>query len=147
VPSFPKNYIIGTNTTYRLVYTHPSTDYTGHSLSVVDPAHRSDVTVFDPNVVGVPVPGTSCYGPTDTYHTVPPTTNKAPTIASSSYPLLFQYQDNREPGAFPSYVDLLYSVTIDDTPYRGIYFNYLSIGMPVFFWLYIGAYTLSVFFL
>jgi len=121
----------GTNTTYRIVYTHPSTDFTGYSLSVVDPSHRNDVTVFAPDVSGIPMPGSSCYGPTDTYHTVPPTDNKAPVVVSSSYPLMFEYQDNREPGAFPSYVDLLYTVTIDDTPYRGIFFNYLSIAKSI----------------
>ena len=120
-----------TNTTYRLQYIHPSTDFTGFSMSVVDPAHRNNVATFNNATCGVPSPGLSCYGPGDTFHNgTLPAVQKDPTIVSSSYPLEFTYKDNRDPQAVPSQIDLLYTITLDDTPYRGFFFNSLSIGKP-----------------
>lgn len=109
-------------------YDHPSTDFTRFSLSVVDPAHSNDASTFNASLVGLPPPGTATYGPTDTFHTSLPLDAKDPAITSSSYPLEFTFSDNRDPQAVPSHVDLMYTITVDDTPYRGFYFNYLSIG-------------------
>jgi hypothetical protein len=99
---------------------------------VTDPAHSSPVTLFDPvNRTAPPLPGESCYGPADTLRvTVPTGPTKTPALVSSEYPLRFSYQDNRQPFAISSDVDILYTITLDDTPYRGVYFNFLSIGRP-----------------
>ena len=113
----------GDTITYRITYTLPTSDF--ESLSLTDylplPVFTStEVTTFGSCPSGIPAAGTSCYGETDTYHSLPNTpTPITPTLTTSagSNSVIWTYGDYDAPNNLPSKIDLLFTVTVNNQPF------------------------------
>ncbi len=109
--------------TYRVTYTLPTSDFEALALTDYLPLPVFDsttVTTFNPSVCGVPASGTSCYGPTDSYHALPNTpTPVVPTLTTSSATnsVTWTYGNYDANNNQPSKIDLLFTVTVNNLPF------------------------------
>ena len=121
--SSPVSISPGDTVTYRVTYTLPTSDFEALVVSDYLPLpvfNATEVTSFIASVCGVPASGTSCYGPDDTYHslpnTPPPVTPVLSTSAGSNT-VIWSYGNYDADNNQPSKVDLLFTVTVNNNPF------------------------------
>ncbi len=118
----------GDTVTYHLTYTLPTSDFEDLVLTDYLPLPIFDATTvntFTDSVCGVPASGESCYGPNDTYHTLPNTPAPVtPTLTNDgpSNSVTWTYGWYDAPDNQPSQIDLLFTVTVNNEPFAdGLY--------------------------
>jgi LPXTG-site transpeptidase (sortase) family protein len=114
----------GDTVTYRITYTLPTSDF--EDLVITDylplPIYSAtEVTTFSNTVCGVPGPGSSCYGPADSFRFLNST---IPTLTTNSAAnsITWTYGDYDSSANAPSTIDLLFTVTVNNQPFAdGLY--------------------------
>lgn len=115
----------GDTITYRLRYTHPTSDFENFSIEDFLPLpvfSATEVDSFSNTVCGVPAASDACLGPADTYYTLAGAVTPALTTNAANNTVKFTYGDYDNSSHPSSVVDLLFTVTIEGDPFAdGLY--------------------------
>ncbi|KAL6071150.1 hypothetical protein QOT17_006393 [Balamuthia mandrillaris] len=118
----------GSKLTFRMEYSLPSTDYEPLKFTLYNPPRVEPITSFNANpTAALPAAGTAQRGPSDTYLTVATNPN-IPIFSNDADTLRLDYGLHSEPQSVTTKIDILYTVTVDDAPYRGIYYAFSAVG-------------------
>ena len=119
--SSPVRIAPGDTVTYRVRYTLPTSDF--EDLVVTDylplPIFSStEVTPpFNDSVCEIPTAGTSCYGPSDSYHLIPGAVIPTLTTNATANSIIWTYGNDDGDGRPSSEIDLLFTVTVNNDPF------------------------------
>ncbi|MBK9095774.1 MAG: isopeptide-forming domain-containing fimbrial protein [Anaerolineae bacterium] len=115
----------GDTITYRLRYTHPTSDFEQFSMEDFVPLpvfSATEVTSLSNTVCGTPAAGAACLGPADTYHLLSGAVTPAMTTNAANNTVKFTYGNFDDPTNPTSVVDILFTVTIEGDPFAdGLY--------------------------
>ena len=115
----------GDTVTYRVTYTLPTSDFEDLELSDYLPLPvftAGEVSTFSNTVCGVPGAGTSCLGPTDSYHSLPGAVTPILSTTVAGNNVIWTYGDYDHISNPSSMIDLLFTVTVNNQPFAdGLY--------------------------
>ncbi len=115
----------GDTITYRLQYTHPTSDFEQFSVEDFLPLpvfSATEVASFSNTVCGAPAAGAACLGPADTYHTLTGAVTPVRTTNAANNTVKFTYGNFDDPTNPTSVVDILFTVTIEGDAFAdGLY--------------------------
>ncbi len=117
---FPVRVASGDTVTFRLSYTLITSDFEALALTDYLPLpifSATEVTAHNNTVCGVPAAGTSCLGPSDTYHSLPGAVNPAVSNDGVSNWVRWAYGNYDSAVNTASTIDLLFTVTVEDDPF------------------------------
>lgn len=120
-----------TNVTWRIQYQLPSSAFRSLSFSIYNFPHDTLVTSFSSSVTSEPpITGASHLGPGNTLNYIEGA--PLPTLLDSTHSMLWAYNDS-QPLAFntTSFIDILFTISPNDTAYREVYFQFLDVGTGV----------------
>ncbi len=116
----PVRVAAGDTVTFRLTYTLITSDFEDLVLTDYLPLPIFDatqVTTHNNTVCGVPAAGTSCLGPSDTYHLLTGAVSPSVSNNGTSNWVRWTYGDYDSTGNTPSTIDLLFTVTVRNDPF------------------------------
>jgi LPXTG-site transpeptidase (sortase) family protein len=116
----PMTVAAGDTVTFRLTYTLPTSDYENLVITDYLPLpifDATEVTAHINNICGIPAAGTSCLGPSDTYHGLTGAVNPALSSNAGSNWVRWNYGSYNSTQNSSSWIDLLFTVTVTDAAF------------------------------
>lgn len=115
----------GDTVTYRVTYTLPTSDFEDLELSDYLPLPvftAGEVSTFSNTVCGVPGAGTSCLGPSDSYHSLTGAVSPTLSTTAAGNNVTWNYGDYDHVSNPSSMIDLVFTMTVNNQPFAdGLY--------------------------